>query len=400
MVDLGTKRHMIHTAGTMSEARDIIKNNKIGLVLSDYSVGGGSGFDLFKMVRESHDTMNKKLCLVLVTANISQTAVAKAAEEDVDSFIIKPYTLQSIMENLISTISAKVQPPPYVLKIEEGKELIAQEKYEEAIEVFNTAVKMHSRPALALFYMGQAQYLLSEPAKAKGQYNKGLEYNSIHFKCLIGLYEIFMREERFEEAYRVVEKIAKYFPANPDRLTQVIRLTIVTKHYEDMENYYDIFSQLDERSADLVNYVGAGLFVSGKWFLLEGQLQRALAIFDKIAVSCSEFTKFIRAIITTLVEHGHHDSASNYISRFPSGSNDDEDYLVSYYLINHTRVESDAGQAIISGLELFNKNIRDYNCLCALINALEKQGLKDKVNQYKAILNEIYPEKMNLSKVS
>lgn len=400
MVDLGTKRHMIHTAGTMSEAQEIIKTQKIGLVLSDYAVGGGSGFDLFKLVRASFGQSNKNLCLILVTSNISQTAVAKAAEEDVDSFIIKPYTLQSIMENLISTISAKVKPSPYVVKIEAGKELLGRGEYQQAIDVFVSASGMHPRPSLALFYMGQAQYLLSEADKAKDDYNKGLGFNSIHFKCLIGLYEIFMKEEKYEEAYRVVQKVAKYFPANPDRLTQVIRLTIVTKHYEDMESYYDIFTELEDRTSELTNYVGAGLFIAGKYFLIEKQVPKALSIFDKIAISCAEFSKFIRAIVTILVENEEFDEAERFMVRFAAGTKDQEDYLVSDFIVNYGRKGVDQAQVVVKGLELYNKNIRDFHCLKLLVEALRIQDHKDKHEQYKRELTRLYPDKSKYLAVS
>ncbi len=400
MVDLGVKRHMIHTAGSMVEAETIIKENSVGLVLSDYFVAGGSGFDLFKMVRTSHNPENKKLCLILVTSNISQTAVAKAAEEDVDSFIIKPYTLQSIQENLLSTVSSKIQPSPYIVKIEEGKEALARADYRHAISCFEAALPLHPRPSLALFYMGQTQYLMSEQQQAVGKYNKGLSYNSIHFKCLIGLYEIFMKEKKFQEAYQVVKKVAKYFPANPDRLTQIIRLAIVTQNYEDMESYYEIFTQLDERNAELINYIGAGLFVAGKWYMLEGQSPKALSLFEKIAVSCSEFSKFLRAIITTLVEHQRASDAEKYMSRFPAGSMDGEDYMVSDYLIRYDGKTGDIGGAIKKGIELYNRNIRDYMCLKVMVEAMIKEGMTDKASPYIQELNRLYPDRARIQAVS
>lgn len=400
MVDLGTKRHMIHTAGSMVEAESILKTTNVGLVLSDYFVTGGSGFDLFKMVRSSINPENKKLCLILVTSNISQTAVAKAAEEDVDSFIIKPYTLQSIQENLVSTISAKIQPSAYVVKIEEGKEQLAAGDYRSALALFEAALPLHPRPSLALFYMGQTQYLMSEQQQAVGKYNKGLSYNSIHFKCLVGLYEIFMRDKKYVEAYQVVKKVAKYFPANPDRLTQIIRLAIVTKNYEDMESYYEIFTQLDERNSELINYIGSGLYVAGKWFLLEGQVPRANALFEKVAVSCSEFSKFLRAIVSTLVENRRSADAEKYLSRFPAGSMDGEDYLVSDYLIKFYASKTDSGAAIQRGIEIYNKNIRDYNCLKVMVDAMMREGLKDKAQVYINELNRLYPDRAPVQAVS
>ncbi len=392
MVDIGAKRANVHTAGTMAEAEAVLSSQEVGLVLSDYEVGGGSGFDLFKIVREKF-AKNKKLTLILVTSNISQTAVAKAAEEDVDSFIIKPYTIQSIQENLLSSISAKIQPSPYIIKIEEGKALMGAGDYEASVKVFTDALPLHPKPSLAMFYMGQAQYLLQLKDVAKGQYNKGLALNSIHFKCLVGLYELFMKDKKHDEAYQVVKKVAKYFPANPDRLTQIVRLAIITKNYEDMESYYDLFTALDERDSNMTNYLGAGLYVTGKWFLLEGRASQAMQVFDKIAVSCSEFTKFLRAMVTVLAEHGQASAAEKFLSRFHPDAYEHEDYLVSDYIVRCNLAGAQPGELTKKGLELYNRGIRDYHCLRLMVESMTKQGLKDKAKPYQDELNKLYPEK-------
>jgi CheY-like chemotaxis protein len=391
MVDLGTKRNMVFTAGTMQEADEIMRSQKLGLVISDYEVGGGSGFDLFKIVREKF-AENKDLCLILVTSNISQSAVAKAAEEDVDSFIIKPYTMQSIQENLVSTISSKIKPSPYIVKIEQGKKLLSEGLYVDAQKIFEAALTMHPKPSLAMFYLGQAQYLQSEKEQAKVKYNKGLGFNSIHFKCLIGLYDLFMKDNKYDEAYQILKKIVKYFPANPDRLSQIIRLAIITKNYEDMESFYEIFTQLDERNAQMVNYVGAGMYVSGKWYLQSGKPGPALAIFEKIAVSCSEFPKFLRAVITSLIEFDQGAKADKFLSRFHSGIMDHEDYLVSDFLVRAAQ-GGDLGQVIQRGIDLYNRKIRDYHALKFLIAAMKSQGLGDKAKPFIEELTNLYPDR-------
>lgn len=396
MYDLGAKRHMIHTCGHLSEAQGLVETKKIGIVLSDYVIGGGSGFDLFKLVREKNPN-KKELCLILVTSNISQTAVAKAAEEDVDSFIIKPYTVQSIQENLISTVSAKVKPSDYILKVEEGKALIGEGKYPEAITVLQVAATMHPKPALALFYIGQAEYLKNRVDAAAGSYNKGLNFNSIHYKCLVGLYEIFMREEKFHEAYQVVKKIAKYFPANPDRLAQIVRLAIRTENYQDMQMYYEIYISLEQRVEVLTNYIGAGMYISGKHFLLNNDNGTALKYFDNIAVTCSEFSKFLRAIITLLVEYDFMTEAEKFLSRFDASTKEHEDYLVSSFLVS-CKKSNDNGFIIKSGLELYNKNVRDYSCLQLLVNAMIQGGYKeDKIAVFQQEIQTLYPEKASIS---
>lgn len=383
--DLGAKRHLIHTAGALLEASQILETKKITLVLSDYSIAGGSGFDLFKMVREQQPN-NKNLCLVLVTSNISQTAVAKAAEEDVDSFIIKPYTLQSIQENLIATIMAKIQPSEYVQKITAAKKHIQEGKLDEAEALLKEAMSLNTKPALALFYLGQVEYMRKYLEKAQGSYQEGLSFNSIHFKCLVGLFELFMKENKFSEAYQVVKKISKYFPANPDRLTQIVRLAIRTENYRDMQFYYEVFTSLDERPSVLINYIGTGLFISGKYLLNRGETEAAVQYFDNIAVSCSEYTKFLRAIITLLSEKDMASDAEKYLSRFPIEAKNDEDYLISDFLLS-SKLGYEPNQIVKLGLNLYNRKIRDIDVMRILITAMEMSGLKsEKISSYKAEL--------------
>jgi CheY-like chemotaxis protein len=389
--DLGGKRHMIHTAGSLEEATGILASKKISLILSDYFITGGSGFDLFKMIREQQPT-NKKLCLVLVTSNISQTAVAKAAEEDVDSFIIKPYTLQSIHENLISTIVAKVSPSEYVQKIDAAKEEIKTGNLDKATELLTEAMGLNSKPALAMFYMGQIEYMRKYLDKAQASYKDGLGFNTIHFKCLVGLYELFMKESKFVEAYQVVKKISKYFPANPDRLAQIVRLTIRTQNYRDMQFYYEVFTSLEERPAVLVNYIGAGLFISGKYLLTNDETDLAVQYFDNIAVSCSEYTKFLRAIITLLSERDKAKDAEKYLSRFPISAKNDDDYVISDFLLS-AKMGYEPSFVVKRGLDVYNRKIRDVDCMRALISAMEMSGYKpDKLAKYKAELEGLKPE--------
>jgi CheY-like chemotaxis protein len=389
MYDLGCNRARIHTAGHLQEAEELVKTKPIGIVLSDYFIGGGSGFDLFKMIR-AQGAHNKHLTLILVTSNISQTAVAKAAEEDVDSFIIKPYTIQSIEENLISTIASKVKPSAYVLKTEEGKDLIERKMYKEAIIVLEEALKLHPKPALALSYIGQAQYLQEMMDTAEDSYGAGLKLNNIHYKCLIGLYTMFMERELWNEAYQVVKKIAKFFPANPDRLAEIIRLAVRTENFEDMQMYYEIFTALDERNEMMIKYIGAGMYVSGKHLLFNSKIEDALKIFEQIAVSCSEFPKIIRGVITSLVDYAQVEQAEKYLMRFAAGSDENPDFLISEFLVMSHKSDASSSTIAKQGLELFNKEVKDPQCLKIMIEHMEKCEYKaETIRRFKTELESI-----------
>lgn len=392
MCDLGSKRHTVYAVASFDEAVEIINTKNIGVILSDYFIVGGSGFDLFKLLREKK--IGKKTCMILVTSDVSQSTVAKAAEEDVDSYIIKPYTVESIQENLINTIAEKVQPSQYIKIIEEGKELIATDKYDEAIAKLQTALNLHPKPALALFYIGQAEYLKELMDNAKGTYNKGLALNNIHFKCLMGLFTLLMKRNNLPEAYEVVKKITKYFPSNPDRLQQVVRLAVQTQNFQDMQTYYEIFTSLDVRTSGMINYIGAGMFVSAKHFMKIEAKEDALKLFDNIGVSCSEFTKYPKAIISILIDHNMPNEAEKFLKRFSPETRNDEDYLISDYLVDSFKFK-DHKRTVKNGLDLYNRNIRDLKCMQIMIKSMEECGYKrDKIDTFVEEMMKLWPDKL------
>ena len=378
LIDMGCKRNQIFSVAHYAEALEIVKSEKPKLVLSDFSVQGGSGFDLFKEYRSIEKELNDTT-LILITSNISQSAVAKAAEEDVDSFIIKPYTVQSLERSLVTAVINKLYPSKYMKKIDEGKKLLLDGSYEQALDVFDEAMKLTEQPSLALFYHGQAKYFLDQVDEAKADYEKGLEVNKIHFKCQVGLFELFMKEKKFFEAYEVVKNIAKYFPANPDRLKEVVRLAVVTENYDDLETFYVNFTELEERPQDVVNYMCSGLYVLGRFRFFHGKKTQAKEVFEKISIDYMGNIKFLRAMIVKYVEENMYSEAQEVLKRFPTDTGDQTGYMVSSYLANSSDMSND--ELVSYGLELFNNGHLDPLAAEITIKALYRSG-SNKAEQY------------------
>lgn len=377
LVDLGGKRHQMDMIAHFEEAKSIMENKKPRLVIADYRLKGGSGFDLFRFCREH--IKDPDAILILVTSNTSQSAVAKAAEEDVDSFILKPYTVSSLQKSLLKAFMDRVHPSDYAKAIIEGKKLLFEgNDVDGAEKLFKEALNLHPKPSLAHFYLGQVEYIRTSLEEAEKEYKEGLTISKIHYKCQIGLYELFMQEDRFEEAYLVVKNIAKYFPANPVRLREIIRLAIVTRNYVDIEFYYNLFKEFEERDVETVNYICSGMYVLGKFYLINGNKRKAEVTFDNVSISCAGMNKFFRAMISNLVEYEAFEGARNVFKRYDK--DESPDYLISQYLAFSE--EYDLPKRIAEGLGIYNKGIKDPLCMKILLEALKESGEKDKYNRY------------------
>lgn len=389
LCDMGSKRHLISSVAHYSEAIDVIKAEKPKLVLSDYKVQGGSGFDLFKEYRLQEKNV-KDIIMILITSNISQSAVAKAAEEDVDSFIIKPYTMKSLEKSLITAVISKLYPSEYMKLIDAGKEKMFAGQYDEALEIFEQAKSKSKTPSLAFFYHGQTEAFMEQAEKAKGDYAAGLEINNIHFKCQVGLYELLIKQEKYFEAYDVVRNIARYFPANPDRLKEVIRLAIKTENFEHMEEYYELFTDLEERESDVIKYVCSGMYVSGKYYLYNDKADNARSIFDKVAISCEGASNFLKEMIKSLSSYGFYEDCKSMLKRFSKDNESIADYMISTYLAHLDEMNNT--ERISQGLELFNNGHKDPMAADIMIKALYKEGNK-RADEYLEEAQHLWPDK-------
>ncbi|MBL7714834.1 MAG: response regulator [Bdellovibrionales bacterium] len=316
LTELGAKATNIKIASSFRDAELLIGEFKPEVVICDYDLGKRCGLDLLQKQRAEQPD-SKKSIFVMVTGNTSQSAVARAAEEDVDAYVIKPFTTFTLRQALMKTAMLKMSPPEYLVEIEAGREAIKDGKLDDAIKHFEKAKTLDPQPALACAYIGQVNYMKSQIAPAEGSYQEGLGHNKIHYKCLVGLYEALMGQKRYREAYDVVKKISNYFPANPQRLTMVLRLAIMTQSYDDVEKYYQMFTKIDERSPDVVRYISAALVVCGKYYLQTNVPSRALELYKKAATAAYGNPKVLAEIVQGLCDFGQAKEAEGFLKRYP-----------------------------------------------------------------------------------
>ena len=333
MNDMGAKSNLMSLCSSIEEAEETIKKQKPKILITDFTVGPRSGLELLQRQRQA-DPTSKDSIFVIVTGNTSQSAVAQAAEEDVDTFILKPYTLDMFRQSLMQAVLSKIQPDPYYVTIEEGKKKLFAADLDGAIPIFETALTQNSKPALAHFYLGQAKELKKTLQEAEGSYQNGLESNKIHYKCMVGLYELHLKNNRTADAYEIVKRLSRYFPANPERLSGVLRLAIATKSYDDIERYYQMFTSIDQRNDSLIRYVCAALVVCGKYYLQKNLPSRANDLFQKAAITAGGRTSILKEIIAALIEQDLSKEAETYLKRFPADSMSKPEFLVADLLVH------------------------------------------------------------------
>jgi len=393
LVNLGAKSANLALSSSYADAEAEIARTKPQIVVCDYDLGNQRGLDLLQRQRTCNEG-SKDTLFVLVTGNSSQTAVARAAEEDVDTYILKPFTAAVLRASLIRAALAKSIPNEYARTIDEGKKLLAANQFDDALKAFERAISLDQAPALACFYFGQTQLMKQATEVAEDSYNKGLTYNRIHYKCMVGLFDLFMSQKRHIDAYETVKRISQYFPANPARLNSVLKLAIMTQSYDDVEKYYQMFTKLDERNDEIIKHVCAALVVCGKYYLQKNFKSRAIELFNKAAVTAGGRVKILQEIIFALVEHKLGKDAQVFIQRFPPETHETSTYLALELLIADQLVEN-VGVVLQKARALVSQGIHDPIISEILIRRSVEAGFQDTAENEARAAAQRYPDQKN-----
>lgn len=399
IIALGADSQNVHLSSEYDQAVQLMAEQKPDVVICEYDLGPRCGLDLLQEQRRAHPESRKSV-FILVTHDSSQTAVARAAEEDIDNYVLKPYTPDSLSEAIIRAAMAKEWPSPYYLKIEEGKSVLFAGNPGGSMPIFEQAMKLDPKPTLACFYHGQAHLLQQALDDAKARYDEGLTFNNIHYKCITGLFDVLMKKQQYDEAYKVVNKISRYFPANPKRLTTVLHLAVLTKNYEDIERYYQTFTKIDVRSEELMRYVCAALVTCGKAYLGNRVVPRAIELFEKASLYSAERPHILREIMVALRAAGFKKESASFLKVFAAKMQTRPEYLAMKYLIDDDNATSIAA-SISAGEDLIHCGVLDPELYLVLIARYVQNKEPEKAEQLAKIAIELFPEKKEeLSKAS
>ena len=96
LTQLGFKNIIEADDGTT--ALDVLKSEKIGLIVSDWNMPKMTGLDLLKAVRADASLTNTPF--IMVTAEAQQDNIILAVKAKVSQYIVKPFTAETLSEKL------------------------------------------------------------------------------------------------------------------------------------------------------------------------------------------------------------------------------------------------------------------------------------------------------------
>lgn len=385
---LGALKYNIYTFSDIKSAERCFKENSPQIVISDFEIQGQLGLSLLTALEDTHNKAENRI-FILMSSSPEQTAIAMAAEDQLDSFIVKPFQYNYLLDNFTRTILAKISPSEYNLKIQEGKAHLIEENHKVAMECFAEAERLSAKPALAKYYSGYTCHLLGDYLEAVKYYQDGLAIVPRHFRCMNGMFEVLQLMNKKLEAYNILKQFSKFFPLSISSLQRLFYLASETGNFKDLDEYYTVFETLENKSPVLINDVKEAYFEYGKKLLECSAIDEGLEKLEKaVFASAMEFS-LIQKIIMYLIETGLNGKIFKFLEKVKLADKKKPAYLaLEFYLQGFNEEDT---YLIDKGRKLVRAGIHDHRIYRIVLDKLVAR------NNLKAAETFVYQAIENLS---
>ncbi len=390
LIELGFSQKRILIEKSISHAKASIDKLKPYIILTEYQIHDDFGLDLALMQREYVQDTDQKMFIVF-TNSAEECAVADAAEEEIDAFILKPATEEKIIEYITRIVRQKINPSEYSSMLKQTKAALERKDFEKVLSFSAMAKFMADSPAMAHYYSGEAYRHKQKYDEALNSFNEGLRLKNHHYKCMTGNFYVYKDLKKVDEAYRAIAEIAKLFPLTPSLLRDAFILSIETINYKEVEHFFEKYLRQPRKPPELKHVVSHALLTGGKLLLKDGNIDKALDYLKRGAIISGRQTDYLSNVVKTLTDRKLTKECREFLAMF-SHDEVSKDAIESARFRLQVQSEPDLDQVLRRARELIFAGIEDqyiFTTACELSVKLNQTKLLESI-VYKAIA--VFPE--------
>lgn len=365
ITQLGAKMSNMFDADNFKDAEALIQSKKPHYVIGNKNINGGSTVTLFDTHMKAMPNRIHSGFFIITDEN-SMSEVSLALEYDMDGIISVPFTGATIIDTLLAGVKHKVEPSAYLRKIEDGRVKYIQGELDSAKETFQNALPLSKLPYEGHYFIGKIHFDKNAQDDAVLSFEESIKYNAEFYKTLKILSALYYQRKEFVKAYNTNLQMAQKYPTSPDRIPELIRLSIINQKYEDIINYLKIFHSIQNPSYEMQNYLSAGLAILGKYFVNCNDSEKGVvALKDAFKYSNGKF-EIINSITTSFQKFNKLGVLNDLFEEADTSNWSIEAQALQFYALNS--VSSDDLRVVTIGEKLVKEKVRDIQVYRGLID--------------------------------
>lgn len=366
---IGSKLNNMFDADNRVDAESFIIAKNPHFVLGAQQINGGVLSDLFQLHQKCvSNRLNAGFFIMAEESAV--TDIATMLEFEMDGIITLPFSGFTIIDTVLAGMTRKISPTPYILKLEEARSAYLKNDLDRAADLFESATQLHSHPYEAFFYLGQIFKDHNLLDKARGAFEESLLHNSDYFRALKNLGTLYYQTKDYKKAYEVNVLMAQKYPILPEKIPELIRLSIINKKYEDINNYLKIFSEMKTSNSDTQMSLSAGLAVLGKYFIHNNEVSKGVNALKAAYKFCNGKYEILDNIMNSFEECNSLEVLLELFDSTDLSQWGDSVQGLYFHTLHH--VSSDDAMVLSIGEQLLRKKVKDVHIYIGMI----ERGIK------------------------
>jgi tetratricopeptide (TPR) repeat protein len=199
------------TSDIWKKCRDIFETSSQLVMFIESKINGRSNVFDFKSLKESFGSRLKLIC---ITPEVSEEHVSFIAENDVDSIIVKPISIN----NIIQKIAFVIRPSNlFYTEVENIKSLINNGDYDQASLKIDILLEEKPGSSICMILKGDIARKNGDMKSAEAYYKEAVKESRLNLKPLQKLADLYAEVEETKELLKYLLLMDKISPLNHNR---------------------------------------------------------------------------------------------------------------------------------------------------------------------------------------
>ena len=323
--NLGIQRERIQTTQSVDEVIENLKSQRPSFFICYVKP---SDHDIFRLIDEHKKVIPNHLnrYFLSFSGNKSIFTFAQALEEEVDGYIVEPYTQTKVQNKIQNIVRNKNNPTAYQVVLGQIQAKLSEEDYSAAKQLCHSAMVLHPRPCMAFYLLAKIQMEEKENSEAIKTLLQGLKFNKNHYRCLLLLHDLYFSQSNFDKAYRVLKKVLETFPLSMARMFDVFRMGISMSKFDEIEGYCRKVLREEKNDLDIIRFCTSGLIVCAMQILDKKNENTGIALLKETLKYSKSDPKVLRNIFKCYLIFGLYKNADKILPIFKQDDRSGQDY--------------------------------------------------------------------------
>ncbi len=202
------------------------------LLFLEHAVNGQLTLPQLQYIKKTWPEMH----VVVVARDVFQERLFQFHEEGAENFLTKPASANTIIEKIAFTLQPQCELDALLA---EGRRLVGDNLFEEAIELTNKILARYPQHPAALVLLGDALKGLARRQEALRAYKDAEKNAKVYLEPLKRLVLFHAEDNNTEEMLGCLVKLDRLSPLNCNRKLKIAELNIDIGKPEEAEKYFD-----------------------------------------------------------------------------------------------------------------------------------------------------------------